>query len=244
MNGCWWQSGDQVVEGKYLCFTFAIADTVQGVTHRSQTSTEALYLLKSFWRRVWDGAAPAGLTENYEHDWQEQPQQTPRWNQRVAHVTAEALHACAQKAKHSSAGPDGITGEDLAYMPIAFWQLLLERLQHWQAQGVFPEVWQHCRTVFIAKDGPAKQGGSTEASRMRSISVFIVECTEPWSRLGVLTPVRGSGDWRTLLLTSSMVASRIDPQVRPSDDSKRLGMRRLSCCRLTLACVSTTCGTS
>ncbi|OLP93540.1 hypothetical protein AK812_SmicGene24559 [Symbiodinium microadriaticum] len=71
--------------GKYLCFTFAIADTVQGITHRSQTSTEALYLLKSFWRRVWDGAAPAGLTENYEHDWQ-------------------ALHACVQKAKHSSAG--------------------------------------------------------------------------------------------------------------------------------------------
>ena len=50
-------------------------------------------------------------------------------------------------------------------MPIAFWRLLLNRMQHWHSG-------QHCRAVFIAKDGPAKNGGSAEAGRMRPISVF------------------------------------------------------------------------
>ena len=35
--------------------------------------------------------------------------------------------------KHSSAGPDGITGQEVADLPLRFWELLAERLEVWQA---------------------------------------------------------------------------------------------------------------
>ena len=150
----------------------AVADTHEDVTRVSTTSSEALGLLRDFWRRVWNRTAPASLLADCAQNWQAQTQAATPWRAGVTHMTLAALHACAQKAKHSSAGPDGIAVQDLAYMPLTFWQLLLDRVQVWQECGVFPAVWQHCRTVLIPNDEPSSKGQPTNASRMRPISAF------------------------------------------------------------------------
>ena len=87
-------------------------------------------------------------------------------------ITPEELHVQAKRMASSSAGPDGITGEEVAHLPLRFWGLLADRLEVWSAAGLYPEAWRHCRTVFIPKDTAARKGGEAEVSRMRPISVF------------------------------------------------------------------------
>ena len=150
----------------------SITDTVNEVTTISRTSTEAIGLLRRFWRRVWRRPEPPDLLEHQQRSWRGQAQVPPAWRSRLTAVTAEDCWRCAQRAKHSTAGPDGIFGQELAWMPVAFWELLCDRLHSWQQAGQFPAVWRHCRTVFLPKDAAAKRGGTTDASRMRPISVF------------------------------------------------------------------------
>ena len=132
----------------------AVMDTVEGVTARGTTTRASLELLRDFWWR----AAVA----------------TPRWDAAVTSIQAVDMLQRARTMKHSSAGPDGITGQEVADLPLRFWELLAERLEVWQAAGQYPEVWKHARTVFLPKDEEARTGGATEAARMRPISVFWV----------------------------------------------------------------------
>ena len=150
----------------------AITDTDAGITTTSRTTAEALGLLRGFWQRVWQRPEPPNLLEQQRRSWNDQTQLPPAWCSRLSEVTAQDCWRCAQRAKHSTAGPDGISGQELAWMPVAFWELLCNRLQRWQHDGQFPEVWRHCRTVFLPKDAAAKLGGTADASRMRPISVF------------------------------------------------------------------------
>ena len=129
----------------------AITDTDAGITTTSRTTAEALGLLRGFWQRVWQRPEPPNLLEQQRRSWNDQTQLPPAWCSRLSEVTAQDCWRCAQRAKHSTAGPDGISGQELAWMPVAFWELLCNRLQRWQHDGQFPEVWRHCRTVFLTE---------------------------------------------------------------------------------------------
>ena len=58
----------------------------------------------------------------------------------------------ARANSQSSAGPDGVTPQNLADMPRQFWTLFAGRLVHWSERNVFPEAWREARMVLLSKD--------------------------------------------------------------------------------------------
>ena len=64
-----------------------------------------------------------------------------------------SLSSWRAKMAHSksSAGPDGISPQSLADMPLKFWTLFADRLAHWSQRNTFPSAWQEARMVLLPK---------------------------------------------------------------------------------------------
>ena len=111
------------------------------------------------------------MIDDLEDSWQH-ADPVPRWDAYLDGITAVELHRKAKELRHSSAGPDGLAGCEVADLPLRFWELLWERLEEWSQRDEYPQVWRHARTVFLPKDAEAQRGGLAEAARMRPISIF------------------------------------------------------------------------
>ena len=149
----------------------AVGDTFEGRTVTSQTTQEALHILRDFWRRTWDRPQPPTVLDDLEDSWRH-ADPVPRWDAHLDGITAAELHRKAKELRHSSAGPDGLAGCEVADLPLRFWELLWGRLEVWGQRDEYPQVWRHARTVFLPKDAEAQRGGLAEAARMRPISIF------------------------------------------------------------------------
>ena len=69
---------------------------------------------------------------------------------------------------------DGWPTEELAALPLAYWQEFCVLFARWCERGEFPTVWKHCRMVMLPETEIEPVSGAVPVCRMRPISVFPV----------------------------------------------------------------------
>ena len=102
--------------------------------------------------------------------WTERAPPQAAWPGDQAPLQAHELMKRARSHAKGSAGPDGISAENLADMPVQWWSMLAQLLQLWTAQNKFPVSWREARMVLIPKDEVT--GAAAEVARLRPITVF------------------------------------------------------------------------
>ena len=148
----------------------ALSWTVGDSTSTSTSTTGSLQLVASFWQRGWDRHVLADHEERLENLWNRCPPPQAAWpGDQGPLCAAELMHRARAHAK-SSAGPDGISPQCLADMPLKFWVLFAERLAHWCERDTFPAAWREARMGLLPKD--ISDGTQIEVSRLRPITVF------------------------------------------------------------------------
>ncbi|CAE7539387.1 unnamed protein product [Symbiodinium sp. CCMP2456] len=130
----------------------ALQSTVRGVTTTSSSTPGSLELIVAFWRKVWQRQLPDDLHEQLGQMWAEHPPPQAAWPGDQGPLQAHEMMQRARSHSKSSAGPDGISAENLADMPEQWWAMLAQLLQSWTAQNKFPISWRGARMVLIPKD--------------------------------------------------------------------------------------------
>ncbi|CAE7247805.1 unnamed protein product [Symbiodinium sp. CCMP2592] len=148
----------------------ALQYTVRGVTTTASSTAGSLELIVAFWKEVWRRPLPEDLHEQLDRMWTEHAPPQAAWPGDQGPLQAHELMKRARSHSKGSAGPDGISAENLADMPVQWWSMLAQLLQLWTAQNKFPVAWRESRMVLIPKDEVT--GAAAEVARLRPITVF------------------------------------------------------------------------
>ncbi|OLP76838.1 Peridinin-chlorophyll a-binding protein, chloroplastic [Symbiodinium microadriaticum] len=148
----------------------ALQYTVRGVTTTATSTAGSLALIVDFWKTVWHRPLPKDLHEQLDQMWTEHAPPQAAWPGDQGPLQAHELMKRARNHSKGSAGPDGISAENLADMPVQWWSMLAQLLQLWTAQNKFPASWREARMVLIPKDEVT--GVAAEVARLRPITVL------------------------------------------------------------------------
>ena len=119
---------------------------------------------------MWHRPLPKDLHEQLDQMWTEHAPPQAAWPGDQGPLQAHELMKRARNHSKGSAGPDGISAENLADMPVQWWSMLAQLLQLWTAQNKFPASWREARMVLIPKDEVT--GVAAEVARLRPITVL------------------------------------------------------------------------
>ncbi|CAE7372773.1 Pol, partial [Symbiodinium microadriaticum] len=150
----------------------AVADSFGGTDMVSRNVAESIEIIAGFWRRVWQRVQPHRLLEKFDEAWERQPPPTAPWGPSGDPLTAVELQKRARCKAGGGAGPDGMTGQEAAHLPLKFWQWFAELLGEWQSVGTFPEAFRHARMVCLPKDALSGNEASVPVKRLRPITIL------------------------------------------------------------------------
>ena len=139
-------------------------------TSTSTSTAGSLEMLVSFWQRIWHRPVPDDQGERLAHLWERYQPPQAAWPGYQGPLRAVELMQRARAHSKTSAGPDGISPQSLADMPLKFWTLLADRLAHWSRRDTFPTAWREARMTLLPKDELCSP--VAEVSRLRPITVF------------------------------------------------------------------------
>ena len=137
----------------------------------SDSLSDALDRLKSFWENVWNRPLP-----NLDHQFASCAQvlgparETAVWSP----LQGSELQKAAHRQAGTSPGPDGWTGDELACIHLDIWACLASFFNRYDSVGVTPSSWKNLRQIHLPKDGKPKRetDRATPAANHRPIAVL------------------------------------------------------------------------
>ena len=134
----------------------------------TSSNQESLEAIVQYWETIWNRERPP-VEEAFAFWSQGLPARPPlAWTQ----PTAQELYSQALRLKGSAAGPDGLSGTEIAQLPLKTWEIFSDLLLRWTNRSELPEVWSSTRQVHLQKPGAAlRSDGAISAKDMRPISI-------------------------------------------------------------------------
>ncbi|CAE7724149.1 unnamed protein product [Symbiodinium sp. CCMP2592] len=150
----------------FLSAQGVVTEDAEGHVHRTFDVMEAFDILLGKWREIWRRDDTVPEMDQAEDGVLARPGRAPSQNWQLR---ASDLYASAQRRKGCSGSFDGWEGDELAMLPLAFWEQFLPMLNRWTRRGHFPRAMQCYRQVFIPKGNLNE--GDTNPSDLRPISI-------------------------------------------------------------------------
>jgi len=139
----------------------------------AQTMQQCLQLLKAYWSSIWNRTCP-----HYDETVAAlQPHLGPvvpsaQWEP----LSPEMLFDTARSQKGKSAGLDGFSGTEVAYLPLVVWQDVATLFHCFETSGYVPSEWSNIKQVHIPKPGKGRRDSdnAVDVASLRPISVLSV----------------------------------------------------------------------
>ena len=126
--------------------------------------------LENFWRQIWERQCVA--PEDARRKWAAWGNTSALTENCCSFWSAPRLQQQARKKHHSTAGPDGWRGNEIATWPAQAWAAFDCLVTRWVRRQSFPRAWQQMRQAHLPKEESETDG--LEAGAMRPIVVTSV----------------------------------------------------------------------
>ena len=178
----------------------AAIQSIETPTGLQTSPASCLEGIHSYWTDIWhrplpsfEQAAAAWIEHHPQSEQNEAFEPNQIW-------TAQALMQTAHHIRGSAAGPDGWTGNEIAFFPLRVWEVYSHLLQRWLQRGIFPMHWRQARQITLPKKPVDVTDGICRVQDTRPITVLSV-----WWRVitGTLTRHTHLQAWHDSLIDTS-----------------------------------------